>query len=57
LTRREREIADLMAKRLTNRAIAERLSLSERTVESHLLSIFRKLGVARREELHEVTGG
>ena len=51
LTSREREIADLVRARLTNRAIAERLSISERTVETHVNKIFRKLAVRSRDEL------
>ena len=51
LTRREREIATLAAKGLTNRQIAERLVISVRTVDNHLHSVFGKLGVAHRDEL------
>lgn len=43
LTRREAELLELMAAGQTNRAIGERLSLSERTVETHVRSIYRKL--------------
>lgn len=52
LTQREREIA-LLAGRLTNANIAERLSLSPRTVENHLGRAMRKVGVSNRRELFE----
>jgi DNA-binding CsgD family transcriptional regulator len=51
LTDREREIADLVAGALTNRQIADRLVLSERTVESHVRSVLAKLGAANRTEI------
>jgi DNA-binding NarL/FixJ family response regulator len=51
LTGREREIAELVAAALTNRQIAERLVLSERTVESHVRNILTKLGAANRTEV------
>jgi DNA-binding CsgD family transcriptional regulator len=54
LTQREREIA-LLAGRLTNSDIAERLSLSPRTVENHLARAMRKIGVSNRHELFEKT--
>ena len=40
---------------LTNRQIADRLVLSERTVESHVRNILAKLGVANRTEIAAVT--
>ena len=45
LTRREREIASLVAQGLTNREIAERLFIAERTAEGHVESIRNKLGL------------
>jgi DNA-binding NarL/FixJ family response regulator len=48
LTNREREVAELVAGGLTNRQIAERFVLSEKTVETHLSRILAKLGVASR---------
>ncbi|MCL3861849.1 helix-turn-helix transcriptional regulator [Actinotalea sp. K2] len=51
LTRREREIAGLAAGGLSSRAIAERLTVSVRTVDSHLARVFAKLGVRSRQDL------
>ena len=51
LTRREREIAGLVADGLGNREIAQRLFLSKRTVDSHLEHIFTKLGFSSRSQL------
>lgn len=51
LTQREWHVATLVASGLTNREIAEQLFLSPRTVEVHLSSAFRKLGVHSRVEL------
>ena len=54
LTAREREIAGLAAGGLSSRAIAERLTLSVRTVDSHLSRVFTKLGVRSRQELRSI---
>lgn len=51
LTQREREVADLVVDRQTNREIAETLFLSQKTVETHLRNIFAKLGVSSRVEV------
>jgi DNA-binding NarL/FixJ family response regulator len=48
LSRREVEVLQLVAEGLTNAQIAERLFLSPKTVSSHLVSIFGKLGVTSR---------
>ena len=61
LTSREREVAELAAKGKSNKDISEALVISERTVESHVSSIFAKLGVTNRVELaakigHERSG-
>ena len=52
LTEREREVLSLIAEGLTNRAIAERLFLTERTVESHVRSVLSKLDLPEREGEH-----
>ena len=51
LTEREREVIDLVGEGLKNRAIGDRLCISETTVRHHLTSIFSKLEVSDRLEL------
>jgi len=52
LTPREREVLSLMAEGRTNLGIAQRLYLSERTVETHVASILAKLDLANGEPDH-----
>jgi DNA-binding NarL/FixJ family response regulator len=51
LTRREREIAELVASGLSNREIASRLFISKRTVDAHVDHIFGKLELSSRVQL------
>jgi two-component system, NarL family, response regulator LiaR len=50
LTPREQEVLQLLAQGLNNRAIAETLYVSDRTVQAHLTNIFAKMGVSSRLE-------
>ena len=50
LTEREIEVLQLAGKGITNREVADRLSISDRTVQAHLSHIFNKLGVGSRTE-------
>lgn len=51
LTRRESEIAELFAWGASKKEIAERLFISERTVENHARNIYEKTGVSKVNEL------
>jgi DNA-binding NarL/FixJ family response regulator len=51
LSRREREITTMAARGASNAEIAAELSVSVRTVETHLYNAFAKLGVAERSQL------
>lgn len=51
LTQRETEVTQLASRGMSDREIAEELVLSIRTVQSHLASAYRKLGIASRSEL------
>ncbi|UVI38147.1 LuxR C-terminal-related transcriptional regulator [Qipengyuania spongiae] len=51
LARREREIAEEVARGARNREIGERLGMSEGTVKVYLYAIYRKLGIKTRTEL------
>lgn len=48
LTRREIDVLQLLAEGLSNKAIAERLFMSPRTVQAHLRNVYRKFGVCNR---------
>ncbi|MFC7620058.1 response regulator [Microlunatus sp. GCM10028923] len=50
LTRREREVLDLIARGLSNSVIADRLSLAPKTIGNHISAIFLKIGVSTRAE-------
>jgi non-specific serine/threonine protein kinase len=51
LTRREREVAELIARGLTNRQIGARLFIAERTVDTHVGHILAKLDCATRAQV------
>lgn len=50
LSQREREVLGLLVEGLSNKLIARRLEISEKTVKSHLTRIFRELGVTDRTQ-------
>ena len=52
LTKRDREVLELMAEGRSNQAIAQQLALTERAVEKHVTSIFDKLGLMPAREDH-----
>ncbi|WP_323189400.1 LuxR C-terminal-related transcriptional regulator [Kitasatospora sp. NBC_00240] len=57
ITRREREIAGLVAKGLPNKDIAERLVISPRTVETHVQNVLTKLGFTSRTQIARLFAG
>ena len=52
LTEREQEVLGLIAEGMSNRALADRLFITERTVEAHVTQIFQKLGLAESPDQH-----
>jgi DNA-binding NarL/FixJ family response regulator len=56
LTAQERRVAELAAAGATNKEIAEALFLIQRTVETHLTSVYRKLGIKGRRTLATALG-
>jgi DNA-binding NarL/FixJ family response regulator len=56
LTPSERRVAELAAEGEGNRDIAQALYVTPRTVEFHLTSVYRKLGIASRTELPALVG-
>jgi DNA-binding NarL/FixJ family response regulator len=52
LSEREREVLGLIAEGMSNRAIAGRLFVTERTVEAHVTQIFQKLGLPESPDQH-----
>lgn len=57
LTDREREVAECVAKGLTNKAIADRFGISEQGVKFHRTNIYRKLGVHSAVEVEKKLSG
>jgi DNA-binding CsgD family transcriptional regulator/RecA/RadA recombinase len=57
LTTRERQVAELVREGLTNRLIAKRLHISEKTVEMHLSHVFAKLNVTSRAAVAAAVAG
>ena len=57
LTKREHEITQLIATGLTNRQIAERLFIAQRTVDTHVGHILAKLGCSNRAQVAALTSG
>ncbi|MGH9234540.1 MAG: ATP-binding protein [Acidimicrobiales bacterium] len=56
LTASERRVAELAAEGLSNPEIAQALFVTRKTVETHLGSVYRKLGISGRGKLHRVLG-
>jgi DNA-binding NarL/FixJ family response regulator len=51
LTRREREVAELVTKGLSTRQMAQQLVLSERTVDKHVANVLKKLNLRSRNQV------
>jgi DNA-binding CsgD family transcriptional regulator len=56
LSRREKDVAKLISKGLTNRQIAAQLSLSTETINTHVQNIMRKFGMDSKAELRHILG-
>lgn len=52
ITERERQVMDLVKRRLSNKEVGEILQIKESTVKFHLSNVFSKLRVTRRQQLH-----
>jgi DNA-binding NarL/FixJ family response regulator len=57
LSPREEEVAGLVAEGLTNRQIADRLVISDRTAQNHVQHILTKLGFSTRSQIAAWTAG
>ncbi len=57
LTSRQAEVIVLLLSGLTNKEIADRMFLSERTVKGHLTNIYNKLGINNKIELYNLSSG
>ena len=51
MTPRERQIVEAMMTAASNKAIAERLGITEQSVKNRLTALYRKMGVSNRVEL------
>jgi DNA-binding CsgD family transcriptional regulator len=56
LTAREREIASLLGRGLTNKEIAQRLKISQRTADTHIQNMLNKLGASNRAQIVALAG-
>lgn len=56
LTRREKDVARLIRRGMTNDQIAKRLSLSPETIKTHVANILLKFGVRKKSDLHHMLG-
>jgi DNA-binding CsgD family transcriptional regulator len=57
LTARELEVARMVARRMSNKAIGKQLGMAPRTASTHLSNIYQKLGITSRGELADVVRG